>query len=66
MDYITVQFGGDGEIDITARTDGARINVSAPVNQIQALLPAATMIAVRDRMAAFLDATSAPELRRIS
>ncbi len=58
MSMISLTFNRAGDVSVYASQDGVTINVTAPINQLQAVLPSATFAAVRDRVAAFLDATS--------
>ncbi len=55
---LSVTFNRSGDVTVFAMADGVSVNVTAPINRLQELLPAATFAAVRDRMAEFLDITS--------
>ena len=58
-----VTFNRDGSITVFAINDGTTVRVTAPVNQLQELLPSKVFDAVRSRMALFLDLT--PQLKRV-
>lgn len=55
---LQITFNRDGTVSLFAIDGDTTISVTAPINRLQALLPAATFAAVRDRMASFLDITT--------
>ena len=55
---ISLTFNRSGDVSVYASQDVVTINVTAPINQLQAVLPSATFEALRSRLAAFLDTTS--------
>ena len=61
---LQITFNRDGRISVFAIEDGITISVTAPINQLQAVLPPATFTAVRERMVAFIEQTpQAPRLQ---
>ena len=64
---LSIDFKDDGRVMVYASKDGDSINATADANKIAAMLPASTLEALRERMAAFLDLThAAPSLRKVN
>lgn len=54
---LQITFNNDGRVGIFDYQRDASLNVTADINKLPALVPAATLEEVRNRMAAFLDMT---------
>lgn len=63
---ISITFNRSGDVTVYASNDGITLNITAPINQLQSVLPAATFDLVRERFAAFLEITAqAPRIKAV-
>lgn len=64
---LSIDFQDNGKVRIYASQDGDTVSVTADANRVRAMMPGATLDALRDRCAEFLDLTAtAPALRDVT